>query len=113
MIPTWDYSGPVRVVALSTLRNFWSRPGRADAREPLRSWHAVAASATWHAPAEVKAQFGNASILANNRVVFNIAGNKYRLIVAIAYRMQVVYVKFVGTHAEYDKVDATTVDLTE
>jgi mRNA interferase HigB len=103
----------VRVVAVSTLRSFWSRPGRADAREPLRSWYAVAAVATWNSPAEVKAQFGSASILAHNRVVFNIAGNKYRLIVAIAYRVQVVYVKFIGTHAEYDKVDAATVDMTE
>ena len=61
-------------------------------------------------PADVKAQYGNASVVGNNRIVFNIAGNKYRLIVAFAYRMQIAYIKFVGTHAEYDKVDAATVD---
>ena len=62
--------------------------------------------AQWESPAEVKAQYGNASIVGNNRIVFNIAGNKYRLIVAFAYRTQIAYVKFVGTHAEYDKIDA-------
>jgi mRNA interferase HigB len=66
--------------------------------------------AEWKSPGDVKAQYGNASIVGNNRIVFNIAGNKYRLIVAFAYRMQIAYVKFVGTHTEYDKVDAATVD---
>jgi mRNA interferase HigB len=67
-------------------------------------------TANWSTPADVKAQFGTASIVGNNRVVFNIKGNDYRLIVAIAYRMQWVYIKFVGTHAQYDKADAATVD---
>ena len=64
----------------------------------------------WHTPGDVKAQYGNASIAGNNRMVFNIAGNKHRLIVAFAYRMQIADIKFVGTHATYDKVDAVSVD---
>lgn len=102
----------MRVVAISTLREFWSRPDRTDAKEALQSWYAVVTKATWASPVEVKAQYGNASVIGNNRVVFIVAGNKYRLIVAFAYRVQVAYMKFVGTHAEYDKVDALTVDMT-
>jgi mRNA interferase HigB len=68
-------------------------------------------NAEWVQPADIKAQYRNASVLKNRRVVFNIKGNDYRLIVAIAYRLQVVYVKFVGTHKEYDAIDAETVDV--
>ena len=100
----------MRVIAVSTLKTFWEKTGRGDAQEPLKTWYGEACRADWKSPAEVKAQYGNASIVGNNRIVFNIAGNKYRLIVAFAYRMQIAYVKFVGTHAEYDKVDAATVD---
>lgn len=76
----------------------------------MKAWLAEARSAHWTSPREVKRKYANASIIANNRIVFNIKGNDYRLIVAIAYRMQYVYVKFVGTHAEYDQVDAALVD---
>lgn len=100
----------MRVIAVSTLKTFWGKPGRRDAQEPLKTWYDEACRAEWKSPAEVKAQYGNASIVGNNRIVFNIAGNKYRLIIAIAYRMQIAYVKFVGTHAEYDKIDAASVD---
>ena len=100
----------MRVIAVSTLKAFWEQPGRGDAEEPLKTWHGEACRAEWRSLADIKALYGNASIVGNNRVVFNIAGNKYRLIVAFAYRMQVAYIKFVGTHAEYDKVDAATVD---
>ena len=102
----------MRVVAISTLRDFWAQPGHRDAREPLLRWYAVVMKTGWASPTEVKAQYGNASIVGNNRVVFNIAGNKYRLIVAFAYRVQVAYVKFIGTYAEYDQIDAATVDIT-
>jgi mRNA interferase HigB len=100
----------MRVIAVSTLKTFWEKPERGDAEEALKTWYGEACRAEWKSPADVKAQYGNASIVGNNRIVFNIAGNKYRLIVAFAYRMQIVYVKFVGTHAEYDKVDAASVD---
>ena len=76
----------------------------------MQAWYEVACQARWCSPADVKAQFGNASIVGNNRVVFNIKGNDYRLIVAVAYRFQAIYIKFIGTHTEYDRVDAATVE---
>jgi len=100
----------MRVIAVSTLKLFWEKPGCDDAEQPLKTWYGEACRAAWKSPAEIKAQYGNASIVGNNRVVFNMAGNKYRLIVAFAYRTQIAYIKFVGTHAEYDKVDAASVD---
>lgn len=99
----------MRVIALATLRNFWRKhPG---AEQPLRAWHDEAARAGWKHPAQIKAQYRSASILENRRVVFNIKGNDYRLIVAVAYKIGVVYVKFVGTHAQYDAIDAETVEV--
>lgn len=100
----------MHIVAHSTLVNFYSQPQYQDARSALEAWHEEVRAASWNSPAELKAQYGSASIVGNNRAVFNIKGNDYRLIVAIAYRMQWVYIKFVGTHAQYDKVDAATVD---
>lgn len=99
----------MRVIAVSTLRDFWKL--HPDAEQPLKAWFEEAANASWTQPSDIKAQYGCASILKNRRVVFNIKGNDYRLIVAIAYRLQVVYVKFVGTHKEYDEVDAETVEM--
>lgn len=90
----------MRVIAVSTLRAFWERVS--DAEQPLKAWYEEAINATWNQPADIKAHYRSASVLKNRRVVFNIKGNDYRLIVAIAYRLQVVYVKFVGTHKEYD-----------
>jgi mRNA interferase HigB len=89
------------------------RPNRGDSEGALKAWLVEAKLAQWSTPQDVKKQFSNASFVAKNRVVFNIKGNDYRLIVAIAYRMKYVYVKFIGTHAEYDKVDAATVDQFE
>lgn len=96
----------MRVIAVSTLRAFWVR--HPDAEQPLKAWHQEAANAAWMQPADIKAQYRNASILKNRRVVFNIKGNHYRLVVAIAYRLQIVHVEFVGTHEDYDAVDAET-----
>ena len=100
----------MHVVALRNLQSYWEQPRRSVAQGALKAWFAEAKLAQWTSPQDVKNQYANASIIANNRVVFNIKGNDYRLIVAIAYRMQYVYVKFIGTHAEYDKVDASAVD---
>ena len=100
----------MHIVAHATLVNFYSQPQHQHAKGAFEAWYEAVTLAQWSSPAEVKAQFGNASIVGNNRVVFNIKGNDYRLIVAIAYRMQWVYVKFVGTHAQYDRIDAATVD---
>jgi mRNA interferase HigB len=98
----------MRVIAVSTLRDFWER--HPDAEQPLKAWYEEATNATWAQPADIKARYRSASVLKNRRVVFNIKGNDYRLIVAIAYKLQIVYVKFVGTHQEYDAVDAQTID---
>ena len=99
----------MRVIAVSTLRAFWER--HPDTEQPLKAWYAEATSASWSQPADIKSQYRSASVLKNRRVVFNIKGNDYRLIVAIAYKLQIVYVKFVGTYKEYDAVDAETVEM--
>lgn len=98
----------MRIISRSTLRLFWEK--HPDAEQPLRAWHAEAERARWEDPSDIKAQYQTASFLAGNRVVFNIKGNTYRLIVAIKFKpFYVVYVRFVGTHREYDRVDAATV----
>ena len=100
----------MRVIALSTLKRFWvQHPEYADAIDPALAWYRHARQADWASPAEVKRDFGNASILKDGRVVFNIAGNKYRLVVWINYAFRVVYIRFLGTHAEYDKIDVQTI----
>lgn len=99
----------MRVIAVSTLRAFWKR--HPDAEQPLKAWFEEASSASWTQPADIKVRYRSASILKNRRVIFNIKGNDYRLVVAVAYRLQIVYVKFVGTHREYDAIDAETVDI--
>jgi len=97
----------MRVISKRTLIQFWERePG---ARSELEAWHAEAKAAEWETPAEVKAKYGNASILKDGRVVFNICGNSYRLVVWINYEFFTIYVRFVGTHEEYDEIDAQTV----
>ena len=82
------------------------------ARDGLRAWYAEAIEASCVTPGQVKAQFPKASIIANNRVVFDIAGNGYRLVVSMNYKFQAAYIKFFGTHAEYDRIDAVSVDHT-
>ena len=99
----------MRVIALSNLTAFWRM--HADAEQPLRSWVAAARSAQWAQPSDITAQFTTASVLKSRRVVFNIKGNDYRLVTAVAYRFGAVYVKFIGTHAEYDRIDANTVEM--
>jgi len=100
----------VRVIALSTIKAFLeSRPSYVDAVDPSLAWYRHALSADWTSPAEVKRDFRNASILKDGRVVFNIAGNKYRVVVWINYAYRVVYIRFIGTHAQYDNIDAQTI----
>lgn len=100
----------MRVIALSTLRAFWEgRVAYADVREPALAWYRHVLKADWGSPAEVKREFGTASVLRDGRVVFNLAGNKYRLVVWINYPYRVVYVRFIGTHAQYDRIDAQTI----
>jgi mRNA interferase HigB len=100
----------MRVIARSTLREFWeSHP---DAEQPLKSWFQEVVSASWQNPQEIRQRYRSASILKLGSVVFNIAGNKYRLVTHISFTLQIVFVKFIGTHAEYDQIDAQTVERT-
>jgi mRNA interferase HigB len=100
----------MRIVALSTLREFWENPDYEDSKGSLDAWYREAKQAEWTDPTAIKAQYRNASILKGGRVVFNISGNKYRLIVSINYTIQTVFIKFIGTHSQYDKIDAETYD---
>ena len=100
----------MRVIAVSTLRSFWEgQPAHGDAREAMLAWYGQTLKADWASPADVKADYGTASILKDGRVVFNLAGNKYRLVVWINYPYRVVYVRFIGTHRQYDAIDAQTI----
>ena len=94
----------MRIIAKRTLRQFWER--HADAQGPLEAWHSEAAKAHWDNPQQIKDQFGSSSILKGGRTVFNIGGNKYRLILSMDYERQACYVKFIGAHREYDAIDA-------
>jgi mRNA interferase HigB len=97
----------MRIIAKGTLRDFWLL--NPEAEEPLLAWYREAERADWDQPSAIKDQFRNCSILKDGRVVFNIKGNQLRLVVRINYPYRVVYVRFVGTHAEYDKIDADEV----
>lgn len=100
----------MRIIAKRTLKEFWeSRPEYKDAQGPLEAWHHEAKLADWSSPADIKKQYRSASILKNNRVVFNVHGNKYRLVVKINYPVRVVYIRFIGTHEQYDKINAEEV----
>jgi len=100
----------MRIIALSTLKAFWEdQPEYADAKDQTLAWYRHALKADWATPADVKEDFRNASILKDGRAVFNIAGNKYRLIVWINYTYKVIYIRFIGTHGQYDKIDAQTI----
>ncbi|MFZ2854897.1 MAG: type II toxin-antitoxin system HigB family toxin [Rhodocyclaceae bacterium] len=100
----------MRVIAKSTLVKYWNQPACADAKGALQSWHDEALKANWKTPQDVKVQYGSASICGNNRVVFNISGNKYRLVVEMQYQAGIAWVKFVGTHAQYDRINVETVN---
>jgi len=100
----------MRVIALSALKKFWEDcQVYADVKEPTLAWYRRVLRADWESPANVKQDFRSASILKDGRVVFNLCGNKYRLVVRINYAYRVVYVRFIGTHAQYDRIDAQTV----
>jgi len=97
----------MRIIALATLRDFWK--SHSDAEIPLRSWYTLASRSDWRRPADVKAAYRNASVVANNRIVFNIKGNDCRLVAAVHYNRGMMFIRFVGTHREYDRIDAGTV----
>ncbi len=97
----------MRIIAKGTLRAFWRR--HPDAEQPLRSWYSEARKAEWRNLHDVKGMYRSASVVGNSRIVFNIAGNKYRLVTRINYHYGVTYIRFIGTHAAYDEIDAETI----
>lgn len=99
----------MHVISRKTLIKFFEQPGRRDAKGPLEAWYYETKHAQWGSPADVKAQYRSASVIGGNRVIFNIAGNKYRLIVRINYDSKTVFVRFIGTHQEYDTIDAEVI----
>lgn len=94
----------MRLITKTKLIEFWTR--YTDSKEQLQAWAKEVKHAEWKKPSDVKARYSTADILPGDRVVFNIKGKKYRLIVKIQYNIQIVYIRFVGTHKEYDKIDA-------
>ena len=96
-----------RIIAKRTLREFWRN--HADSEQYLKTWYQTAKNSKWNSPNDVKMTYISASILKNNRVVFNIKGNSYRLIVKFNYIKQWAFIRFIGTHAEYDKIDADNI----
>ncbi len=122
LIPIWDHDIlsldefhaesilKMRVIAKRTLKQFWERHSNfKDAKIWLQEWYAEAESSEWQSPEDIKKRYRSASFLADNRVVFNVCGHHYRLIVKINYEYEIIYIRFVGTHAEYDKIDAKTI----
>jgi mRNA interferase HigB len=97
----------MRVVAKKILREFWEK--HADAEEQLKTWYKEASKASWNNPSDIKQEYAKASILKGGRIVFDICGNKYRLVVDINYLRKWVFIRFIGTHADYDKIDANTI----
>jgi mRNA interferase HigB len=98
----------MRILSKRTLKVFWLRQPRAQG--PLETWFRIATEASWSSPSDIKSAFGTSvDFLADNRVVFDIGGNRYRLVLHISYEFQRILVKFVGTHKEYDKIDARTI----
>lgn len=97
----------MRVIAKKILRDFWAR--HPDCEQQLKSWYKETEASTWKNPNEIKCDYPSASILEDNRVVFNIKGNKYRLIIRINYHYQMIWIRFIGTHAQYDKIDASKI----
>ena len=97
----------MRIISKKTLRDFWDK--HTDAEQSLKAWHAKTKLANWETSTDIKEDYRNASFVANNRVIFNIKGNKYRLVAAVNYDFGVIYIRFVGSHKEYDKIDATSI----
>ena len=97
----------MRIISRRTLREFWAR--HPDAEQPLQTWYMNVKHANWKTPSDVKAIYRNASFIENNRVVFNIKGNSYRLVAAINYQYGIVYIRFVGTHQTYNKIEVATI----
>ena len=97
----------MRVIAKKTIKNFWIN--YSDCEQQLKTWYQEATDSNWKSPADIKRLYPTASIFADNRVVFNIKGNTYRIVVRINYDYSIIWIRFIGTHAQYDKIDATQI----
>ena len=109
LLPKWDQVtiAYMRVISRARLREFWNKHTASE--DALKAWYAEAETSHWRAPSDIKAEYPSDSFIAGNRVVFNIRGNRYRLVVAIKYEFEIVYIRFVGKHADYEKIDAAKV----
>ena len=105
------YIGSVKVISRPLLRRLWSRKGCEDAKQPLLSWFKEVEKATWENPTQVKRLYGSADFVGDGRIIFNIGGNKYRVVVWVKYSIELVLIKWAGTHEEYDAIDVTTIGL--
>ena len=97
----------MRIISKKTLKDFWTN--HPDSEQPLRAWHAKTKLVEWKTPSDLKKDYRNASFVANKRVIFNIKGNKYRLVTALNYDFSIIYIRFIGTHQDYDKIDVLTI----
>jgi mRNA interferase HigB len=99
----------MRTIARKTLREFWIQRTHTDAEQQLKSWFRQASNANWASPAEIEAVYPSTSVVGDSGIVFNIAGNKYRLVVKVNFPCRVLYIRFVGTHRQHDEIDLTKV----
>jgi mRNA interferase HigB len=97
----------VQIVAITTLQTFWEK--HPDAKVSLQAWYALASRAGWKSPSDIKAAYRNATFVANERVVFNIKGNDYRLVALIRYRQGLMFIRFIGSHSQYNNIDVSTI----
>lgn len=99
----------MRVISIKTIKNFGKDKKYNDSEQALRAWYWEIKKEEWQSPNDVKRKYKNASVIGHERIVFNIKGNKYRLIVAVKYKIQIIFIRFIGTHDEYDKINAKNI----
>jgi mRNA interferase HigB len=99
----------MRIISIKTIKDFWGDVEYRDSEQSLKSWYYEARQAAWESPNDIKRQYGTASILNDGRIVFNIKGNRYRLVVAVNYKFKIIFIRFIGTHKNYDKINAQTI----
>ena len=97
----------MRVIAKKILRDFWGK--HPDCEQQLKTWYHEAEKSIWRFPKDIKKEYPSASFLADNRVIFNIKGNNYRLFVKLNYDYLMIWIRFIGTHSEYDKINPNTI----
>ena len=99
----------MRIISISTIKDFWENSKYKDSEQALRAWFFEVKKEDWKSSSDVKQKYRDASIIGNNRIIFNIKGNKYRLIVAVKYKLKIIFIRFIGTHSEYDKIDVKNI----